>query len=305
MMKKKESSGKSKSRILFLSSSNFGAQVLQNLANLKTEIILVTSSDKSKGRGLKVAANSAKIVAQNLGLKVIEVNDKTEVAKILQKKDYDLALIAGFSYIIPSDVLNSHKTSLKHLVLHPSLLPALRGASPIQFALLKGYKETGICLFKIEASVDSGDVIVCQKLAIDPNDNYQTLEIKLAMVGAEIFQKNYLAYLKGGIKAKSQKGKVSFTKQIEKIDGRINFKMSTAREIYNKFRAYYVWPGIYFELVTPSSIKKIKITDLAITGGKLEIKKVVPEGKKEMDFKAFLNGYCFPLDLTDKIRYPS
>ncbi|MDD3773786.1 MAG: methionyl-tRNA formyltransferase [Patescibacteria group bacterium] len=293
-----------KPKLLFLSSSNFGAQVLQDLADLKADILLVTSEDKSKGRGLNLQPNSAKKIAQDLGLEVVEVANKTEVAQILKQKDYDLALIAGFSYIIQADVLFAPKTKLKHLVLHPSLLPDLRGASPIQYALLKGYKKTGICLFEIEASVDSGDVIACENLAIDKNDNYKTLEIKLARQSAKLFKENYSDYLAGKIESKPQKGKVSFTKQIEKTDGRVNFKKETAREIFNKFRAFYIWPGIYFELNYPSSIKTIKITDLALKNKKLLIKKVLPEGKKEMDFQSFLNGYNFPLDLQNKIIYP-
>lgn len=291
-------------KILFLSSSNFGAEVLQNLAALKAEIILVTAPDKSKGRGLDLSSNSAKKMAQRLGLRIKEVVNKKGLIKILKKTYYDLVLVAGFSYIIPADCLISPKTGLKHLVLHPSLLPDLRGASPIQYALLKNYKKTGICLFEIETSVDSGDLIVCEKLDIESGDNYQTLEKKLAKLSAKIFRENYQKYLNGKLKGRPQKGKVSFTKKIEKSDGKINFKKDTMRQIYNKFRAFKVWPGIYFELKYPRSIKTIKITDLAFKDNKLLIKKVIPEGKKEMDFKSFLNGYHFPLDLRDKIIYP-
>jgi methionyl-tRNA formyltransferase len=298
-------------KILFLSSSNFGAQVLQNLDGVNAEIILVTASDKSKGRGLNLEANAAKKMAIQLShfersekaykkIQIIEVANRQDVVEVLNKIDYGLALIAGFSFIIPAEVLNAPKNNLRHLVLHPSLLPDLRGASPIQTALLKGYQQTGICLFKIEAAVDSGEIIVCKKLAIDSGDNYQTLEKKMALAGAKIFQENYLAYLKGEVESKPQKGKVSFTKQIEKTDGLFDFKKDSVREIYNKFRAYYVWPGIYFEW----NNKKIKITDLMSENDKLLIKKVLPEGKKEMDFKSFINGYHFPLDFGDKITYP-
>ena len=302
-MKKKALSAKK--RLLFLSSSNFGAQVLEALGkDWCRKVTLVTAPDKSQGRGLQKAGNPAKIVAQEFGLKIIEVRNKSEVSAILKKEDYALAIVAGFSFIIPADSLISPKTGLKHLVLHPSLLPSLRGASPIQTALFKGLKKTGLCLFAIESSVDSGRVLVCEKLEIDQRDNYQTLEKKLAKLGAQLLKDNLIHYLFSKIKLTEQKGQPSFTKQIEKTDGKINFRINTARQIYNKFRAFYVWPGIYFELNTPSSIKKIKITDLDLTRGKLKINKVVPEGKKEMDFKAFLNGYRFPLDFKNKIIYP-
>lgn len=310
MKKQKFASAKQIEKILFLSSSNFGALILENLSqDLLDKIVLITSADKPKGRGLNFLENGAKTIAKRLNLDILEINSKEDLVQILEKKDYDLAIVAGFSYIISADLLKSPKTHLKHLVVHPSLLPDLRGSSPIQSALLKGYQKTGVCLFAIEKSIDAGDILTCGQYFVENDDNYKTLEIALAKISAKLLKTNINTYLQGVAKLKKQIGEPTHTKQIEKSDGKIDFEIDRPKDIYNKFRAFYVWPGIYFELPVSSKMsrgennKKIKITDLALKNGKLKIEKVLPEGKKQMDFKAFLNGYPFPLDLQNKIVY--
>jgi len=286
--------------LYFLSSCRFGALVLKKLNLSGWKVVLVTKRDKPQGRGLKLKPNPAKIEAQKLGLKIKAVKKKKELEKILLQPDYDLILVAGFSFILPKKVLIAPKTGLRALGLHPSLLPKYRGAAPIQFALWEGEKETGVDLFQLTEGMDEGDIVARKKIKILIKDNYLSLERKLAFWGAELVNKNLDRYIKGKIRPKAQKGKPTYTRFITKEDGDVDFSSDSPAEIWNKFRAFASWPGIYFQ----AGDKKIKITDLEYKNGRLLIKKVIPEGKKEIKFIEFLKGYSFPLDLKDKIIYP-
>ena len=261
---------------------------------------MVTKQDRPQGRGLKPKPNPAKTAAKKLGLEIKEIASKQELASLLQQKKYDLALVAGFSYILPPSVLKSPKTGKPVLGLHPSLLPKYRGPAPIQFAILSGEKETGICLFELTSKMDKGPVLKCKKVKIRNSDTYLSLEEKLSVLGAKLASQIIPLYLQNKIKAKPQRGKPSYSRLLKKEDGKIDWQKMSPEEIFRRFRAFYPWPGVYFEIQG----KKVKITELKLNKGRLLIKKVIPEGKKEMGFAEFLRGYPFPLDLRDKIIYP-
>jgi len=272
------------------------------LKNLKPEILkqttLITFQDRPKGRGLKAGPNPAKKQAEKLGLKIKEIKDKNDIFKILTHSNYDLAIVAGFSLILPKEVLISPKTKLKSIGLHPSLLPLLRGPSPIQTAILQDKKITGVSLFQLAEKIDAGKILVQDKLKIRETDTFLDLEKRLAQLGVKILNSNLKLYLQNKLKSHSQKGKISKTYLFQKQDGKIK-KQDTPEQIWLKFRAFYPWPGIYFE----TKGKRVKITDLEFKQGKIIIKKVIPEGKREMKFREFLAGYSLPLELRDKIIY--
>jgi len=287
-------------KFYFLSSSQFGAEVLKNLKpDLLKKITLITFKDRPAGRGLELKANPAKIEAQKLNLKIKEIEGKNDAIKLLAKTNYDLAIVAGIALILPPETLICPKNKLKNIGLHPSLLPDLRGSSPIQTAILKGKNETGISLFQLEKKIDAGKIIIQRKLPIKNIDTAKVLEEKLARLGAEVLNLNIKFYLQKRLLAQPQKGKVTETHLFKKEEG--NMTKNSAKEIWQKFKAFCTWPGVYFKI----NGKIIKITDLELKEGKISIKKVIPEGKKEMTFKQFLTGYELPLDLKNKIVYPS
>ncbi len=289
-----------KKTLFFLSASRFGALVLRGLSLKGWDIVLITKKDKPQGRGLKPRPNPAKIQAQKVGIGIKEVENKDALIALLQKPVYDLALVAGFSFILPETSLVAPKTHLRALGLHPSLLPKYRGPAPIQFALWKGECKTGIVLFQLTKGMDEGPIIAQKEVVISPQDNYLTLEKKLASKGAELVIENLDLYVQGKMKPFPQRGKVSYTRFLKKEDGKIDLSSFDPKEVWNRFRAFASWPGIYLEIQG----KKVRIVDLQLKKGRLLIKKVIPEGKKEMSFAEFLRGYSFPLDLRDKIVYP-
>jgi methionyl-tRNA formyltransferase len=201
----------------------------------------------------------------------------------------------AFGKILPEEIINLPK--LKTLNVHPSLLPKYRGPSPIKHAILNGETETG-------------SSIMLETVAIDADDNDFTLADKLARVSAKLLLKTIDEYAAGKIQAVAQnEAEATHSKMISKADGKINWQKS-ATEIYNQFRAFYPWPGIW----TTWNGKKIQFTDCVpeqsdaaaaaipgtvLDGGLvacgqgtlLKIKQLKPEGKSEMGMADFLNGY--------------
>ncbi len=152
----------------------------------------------------------------------------------------DLIVVAAYGKIIPKEILDipSHGT----LNVHPSLLPKYRGASPIQYAILNGDKETGITIMEIDEEMDHGPILVNSKLPIADSDTYETLSKKLAELGAKLLVKTIPDYFLGKIETIEQDhSKATYTKIIKKEDGKIDFKKS-AEEIERMTRAYYPWP---------------------------------------------------------------
>ncbi|MCD6421949.1 methionyl-tRNA formyltransferase [bacterium] len=292
----------SKSKIWILSASRFGAIVLEELMRKKFpySLGLITFPDRPRGRGKKLAPNEAKKVALKFKLPVKEVTSKEEVSCILSQPNYLVALVAGFSLILPESALVAPASRKKNLGLHPSLLPQWRGPAPIQFALLNGDKKTGVSIFELGKEVDAGRIVAQEEVPISPSDTYLTLEEKLARKGAELFAEILEPYLKGEIKPLPQKGKPTYSRLLRKEEGEVNWQKDSPELIWRKFRAFYPWPGVYFILRG----KRVKITALKLQNRKLKIEKVIPEGKREMTFAEFLRGYPFPLDLKDKIIYP-
>jgi methionyl-tRNA formyltransferase len=203
----------------------------------------------------------------------------------------------------------------KTINVHFSVLPKYRGPSPIQFALLNGDQQTGTSIFLLDEKVDNGPLIAQEIANIDPSDNYFTLSDKLARLSAGVVNSVIADYANGKITPLPQdEALATFTKIITKADGKIDWSKS-AREIYNQFRAFFLWPGIW----TTWNGKKLKIMDClvnmdlqiqhgttdgygcgvvladgAIACGRntfLQIKTLQMEGKNETDLKNFLNGY--------------
>jgi methionyl-tRNA formyltransferase len=233
----------------------------------------------------------------------------------------ELFIVAAYGKIIPQKFLDLPKFGC--LNVHPSLLPKYRGASPIQSALLHGEKETGVTIMKMDAEMDHGPIISNFEFRISNFETQQTLSEKLAEVGAELLLKSVPDYLTGKIEPKEQNhNAATFCKIIKKSDGEINWQKS-AEQIYNQWRAFWPWPGIFFELRINLPAGKagnyelrIKIIELSLNSGEdskhkpgelfaennklfvaggdqklLEIKKLQPEGKNIMNDKDFINGY--------------
>ncbi len=190
--------------------------------------------------------------------------------------------------IIPQNILDipAHKT----LNVHPSLLPKLRGASPIQSAILEEEK-TGVTIMRLDEKMDHGP-IVAQKELQDENwrTPYGALEKTLGEMGGSLLSEILPDWVSGKIVETEQKHEdATYTKKIEKTDGLISLNDDAEKNL-RKIKAFSVWPGTYFFTQHKGKEIRVIITDAEKIDGKLEIKKVIPESKKEMSYRDFLKG---------------
>jgi methionyl-tRNA formyltransferase len=302
-------------RIIFMGTSFFAKEILKNLTDNKLKInLVVTQPDKLAGRKKKLKASEVKIFAEKKSLNLLQFNklDQSALNKI-KKSQPDLIIVASYGMIIPDSFLEEFPDIF--INIHTSLLPKLRGASPVQTALLQEAKKTGVTIMKIDSKLDAGDIILQKEVLLDPNDTHPTLEKKLINASNRILIETLENYLNKKITPRPQNHKeATFTKIIKKKDGQINWN-SEAKNIYNKFKAYYKWPQIYTFWKRSGQVKKITLTEIELgreksnnkemgevyqnknnilikaKKGSLLIKKIKLEGKKELAIENFLNGY--------------
>jgi len=268
-------------RFAFFGGGDFSVKVLDILyQNSFVPELIVTTPDKPKGRKLVLTPPPAKIWAEKNKIK-----HTTDYS--LLTADYSLFIIAAFGKIIPKEILDIPKYGT--LNIHPSLLPKYRGPSPIQSFILSGENETGVTIMLTDEQVDHGPIIAQQKFSIFnfQFSNYKELEEKLAELGGKMLVETIPKFINGKIKQQEQDhSQATFTKKITKQDGLIDLEKESPEIIERKIRAFTPWPGAYFFV----NRKRLIITKAELTDSGLKIKRVKPEGKKEMSFKDYLRG---------------
>ncbi len=298
--------------IVYFGSSRFSLTILENLclANFTPKLI-VSVPDKPKGRGLKAQPTAISLFAQKAKIPLITPSSlKTEeIKEKLSSLSADLFIIADYGKILPAFLLSIPK--IASIGVHPSLLPLYRGPAPINWALLNGDKETGVTIFKVDAGLDTGDIILQKPVSIAWDDTVYSLNKKLACEGANLLVESLNIFRKEELKSVAQDEKrASFAPKFRKEDGKINWQDS-AVNIHNKIRALSGWPSVYafykgkmIKIIeaeailaavenAPGTVETIKKDGICVStgSGTLKIKRVKPEGKREMDACAFVSGY--------------
>jgi methionyl-tRNA formyltransferase len=235
--------------ILFAGTPEPSAKLLQSLVNNECINIIgvITKPDVAQKRGNKIKQSHVSLAASEAGLTIFKPDNlnSSEFKETLLKLDFDFLVVAAYGKILPDWMLESPK--IMPINVHYSLLPKYRGASPIQSCLLNGDKKTGITFIKMSNKLDKGDCIQKYEIEVHRDHNKITLEDELCNLAIEniygvlsdIAHKNYSLL-------KQDNNESSYCKKIDKKDSMINFTMSSS-EIYNKFKAFYEWPGISFE----------------------------------------------------------
>lgn len=202
----------------------------------------------------------------------------------------DVWVVASYGKILKQEEFSRPKFGT--IVIHPSLLPMYRGASPIQNALLNGDTKTGVALIKMDEQVDHGPVVAMQELPIGPSDRYAILVAKLAELAAKLTVKTLPRYISGEISPVAQDhAKATFTKKLERDDGMLDLK-KPAHELERQVRAYWPWPGSFMWLTDPSGAKKRLIIHQAhVDNNRLVPDLVQLEGKKPTSWTEFTRGW--------------
>jgi methionyl-tRNA formyltransferase len=242
--------------------------------------LIITSPDKPQGRKMILTPPPAKVWAIKNNIPYIQPENLKELSPTLEiGESIDLFIVVAYGKIIPENIINLPK--LGSINIHYSLLPKYRGASPVESAILNGDMETGVTIQQMKYKMDSGPIIAQEKTEINPEEKTPNLRKRLIKIGGELLIKVFPEIIESKIKLIEQdEENATYCKKIKKEDGLIDLK-NDGIENYNKFKAYAVWPRTYFF----ENGKRIIITDAILENNQFIIKKVIPEGKKEVEYK--------------------
>lgn len=295
-------------KIVFFGSSDFTISVLNTLHENSEIVAVVTTPDAPIGRKQVLSPTPIAIEAGRLGIKVYkpaslkDPSVQTELANL----NADLFVVASYGKIIPQQIIDLPK--YKTINLHPSLLPKYRGATPIQTALLNSESVTGGTIILMDKEVDHGPIIDQFEYNIRSNEKFSDLAKALFSQMAERLPKLLADIETGNIKIQEQNHEqATFTKLLSKQDGLVSWSDKTATEIYDQFRAYDVWPGLW----TNWNDKIVKILECEIgaqknpeqagkvldagiveckNGTTLKLLKIQVAGKPATDIQSFIRG---------------
>jgi len=316
-------------KIIFIGTPKFGAIILEGLCKSEYKpysgrrpsgpfrpILVITAPDKPVGREQILTPPPVKLLAQKYEIPVAQPEKILNLKPEILNFKPNLIVVAAYGQILPKEILEIPKYSC--LNIHPSLLPRWRGASPIQYAILNGDKETGVTIILMNEKMDEGDILSNEKLKIgNKKIIYTDLENKLANLGVKLLIETIPKWLNDKIKPKSQdSSKATYTKILTKEDGKIDWQKS-AEEIERKVRAFNVWPGTFTFWQKDDKLLRIKIlkarvykfpqefvyligrtlvvpqNEIAVQCRRdyLVIEELQLEGKKEMKPEEFLRGH--------------
>ena len=266
------------------------------------EVISVyTQPDKPVGRKKILTPPPVKVRAEKNAIAVYQPNrlrDEAAIASVVSQK-CDYIVVAAYGQILPKAILE-HAPCIN---LHASILPKYRGASPIQQALLNGDDKTGVTAMLMDEGLDTGDILKIQECMIAPDETAPKLYAKLSEIAADL-SVEVINDFDTLTPIPQEDAQASYCKKITKQEGLVTFE--DAQTLYNKYRAFIPWPGIY--LKSGLKLKEIKLyekegkhkrgeilqigkeTIVGCSKGSLQITKVQPSSKKEMDILAYING---------------
>lgn len=233
-------------RLIFFGTADFAVPSLAKLKSSGFEIsCVVTAQARPKGRGLKVMPSPIKIKAQEIGLEVYEPENPNsrEFYELLAKKNPEVCVLVAYGYIIKPPLLFLPKKGFVNL--HPSLLPRYRGAAPINWAIMRGEKETGLTTFLMNEKIDAGGIIRQKKVGIEPEATAGELSQKLALIGAELLVETLQLINQGDYSTIPQDDSaISLAPKIKNSD-RVIIWARSSLEIHNQIRGLSPEPACY------------------------------------------------------------
>jgi methionyl-tRNA formyltransferase len=298
-------------RTIFLGTSGFAAAVLRRLAaSPHRPGLVVTPPDRPRGRGRRLASPPAAETARELGLEVLQaasVNDPAPVERV-RAAEPEIGAVCAFGQLIKEPLLSE----LEMLNVHPSLLPRWRGAAPIERALMAGDEETGVSVMRLTAGLDSGPVALQERVAVDPGDDFGTLEPRLAELGGEMLVRALDLRSEDRLELSEQDDSLAtYADKVEPADRRLD-PARPAAELAARVRALTPHIGAFLELEDGGrlGVRRAEAVEgelapggLSGTGGRLELgtadgvlrlETVQPAGGRPMPADAFLRGHPVP-----------
>lgn len=306
-------------KLIFCGTPKFAVPALERLTSPPFEIeLVVTNPDEPSGRGYDSQAPPVKQAALDARLPVLQPQRlKAPFSRaFLSEYHPDAIVVVAYGHIIPGWMISLPR--LGCLNLHASLLPKYRGAAPIPWAIIRGERQTGVTTMKIDAGLDTGDILLAREMEIRPDDTTETLGGRLSLMGAELMAETLELLQRGDIKAQPQDHRqATLAPMLKKEDGLINWLLP-AEEIERRVRGLSPWPGTYTVFrgkglqVWKTSVASMPASTmhagtlfgesgrpLVICGDSsaLELIEVQMEGRRRISGRDFLNGiHLTPLE---------
>ncbi len=298
-------------RIIFMGTPNFAVTTLEALISSEHDVVAVfTQPDKAVGRKQILTPSPVKVCAEKFNISVyqpvsLKNDDIVGQIKLLSP---DVIVVVAYGKILPEEILNIPKYGCVNG--HASLLPRHRGASPIQWSIVCGDKVTGITTMLMEKGLDTGDMLLKERVDIGENETGEELHDRLSLISADLMLKTLTGLEMGSITPQKQDDSMStYAPIITREMGHIDFTKSAA-EIHNLIRGFYSWPAAYFFL----DGKRIKVLSSRISfstdmlagtvvksdnglviacgdGNCVELCDIQPEGSKRMSASDYLKGH--------------
>lgn len=311
-------------RIVFMGTPEFAVASLDALVKARCNIVgVITTPDKPAGRGMQLQQCAVKKYAVEKKLTVLQPEKlkNPEFLEELKKLNADLQIVVAFR-MLPELVWNMPPMGTVNL--HGSLLPQYRGAAPINWAIINGEKETGVTTFKLKHEIDTGDILLQEKISIGENETAGEVHDKMKEIGAQLLLKTIEGLTKGSLKETPQSSEsdsrltthdsqlIKHAPKMNTDDCRINWS-ETVENIHNLIRGLSPYPGAFTiinekmfkifhskkETASPKNSEGDYETDgktflkFVCSNGYLHLLEVQMEGKKRMMIEEFLRGYRF------------
>lgn len=301
-------------KIVFMGTPDFARDSLKALVENGYDIeLVVTNPDKPKGRGMKMIPSDVKIYASEHGLNILQplkIKNNNEFIDKLREINPDVICVVAYGKIIPKEILDIPK--LGCINVHGSLLPKYRGAAPIQWAVLNGDSETGITTMFMNEGMDTGDILLQEKIRIGPDDTTGEVWNKLSVLGADLLVKTLQGLSEGKVKPIPQPDNFTLAPMLKKEMAKIDWKNKTGLEIKNLVRGLNPFMGAYSyindkkikfwkvdyiksdviaeagEIVTADA--KSGILQIATIDGLLSVDEIQGENSKRMTVAEYLRG---------------
>jgi len=271
-------------KTLFLGTASFAVPSLRVVAARTQLVRVVTRPDRPAGRGLRLTPSAVKRVALELGLRVDEPLALRPYAAELRDEGIDLVVLAAYGRILPQVLLDLPR--LGALNVHPSLLPKYRGATPIQAALLSGDRETGVSIMLMDAGLDTGSVVLAERVVIGPDETYGELHDRLARIGADALAQALDLADSGELVAAPQRGEPSLTRPLAREDLTVDLGWP-AQRVVNRVRAYSPRPAARASI--DGEIVKILRAHIG-PEGRLVIDELIAPNRGRMSGAAYLQS---------------
>ena len=298
-------------RVIFLGTPEFAVPTLDRMVAAGHSVSqVVTQPDRPKGRKQELTPSPVKAAAIRHAIPVYQPERirRPEAMEHLRGLNPDVMVVVGYGQIIPQTIIDIAPLGI--INVHASLLPELRGAGPIQWSIARGYKKTGVTTMRIDAGLDTGDILLRWETPIGPDETALELSLRLAEAGADLLVETLAGLCAGTIQPRPQDNSLAtYAPILKKQDGRIDWS-NPAQQIHDLIRGFQPWPGAHtsfrgqslhlwrsrlvpqrWSLPPGALIHERGVFAVGGDGAALELLEVQLEGRKKMPAEVFANGH--------------